>query len=274
MNYKQWVKNNFPGLFSVLKNLKRVLEIVKGKWTIKYLGNYLEYRSAIKNLRVYYGPLYHASDVNPERKSVMESFIKNEVSHKLKLLEVGSWQGASAIIWGRAIKQAGGKVFCIDHFDVWESMPKKYWEFLASGKTRDLFLHNIKSAGLKDTVLPLICKSGDILPILRKESFDVVYIDGNHSYRGCIEDINNCIPLVKTGGVICGDDLDLQLNQVDPDFAKANKDIDSTVVDKKSSLIYHPGVTLAVHEVFGQVSVKNTFWAMRKDPSGWKPVNL
>ncbi|MBI3441414.1 MAG: hypothetical protein HY052_06395, partial [Proteobacteria bacterium] len=37
---------------------------------------------------------------------------------------------------------------------------------------------------------------------------------------------------------------------------------------------YHPGVTLAVAEVFGEVSAWEGFWAMRKTEYGWIKVNL
>ncbi len=36
--------------------------------------------------------------------------------------------------------------------------------------------------------------------------FDVVFIDADHSYQSCSDDINNWSPLVKTGGLICGHD--------------------------------------------------------------------
>ncbi len=37
-------------------------------------------------------------------------------------------------------------------------------------------------------------------------SFDVIYIDGDHSYDGCLADIAHYAPLVKKGGFLCMDD--------------------------------------------------------------------
>lgn len=37
--------------------------------------------------------------------------------------------------------------------------------------------------------------------------FDLVYIDGDHSYEGCLRDIENWYPKVKTGGFLVGDDF-------------------------------------------------------------------
>lgn len=38
--------------------------------------------------------------------------------------------------------------------------------------------------------------------------FDMVFIDGDHSYEGCLLDIQTWLPLVKPGGWICGHDYD------------------------------------------------------------------
>ena len=39
------------------------------------------------------------------------------------------------------------------------------------------------------------------------ESFDLVYIDGDHTLRGITIDLINMLPKVKTGGFLCGDDF-------------------------------------------------------------------
>jgi predicted O-methyltransferase YrrM len=39
------------------------------------------------------------------------------------------------------------------------------------------------------------------------ESFDLVYIDGDHTYEGVVKDLAAWYPKVKKGGIICGDDI-------------------------------------------------------------------
>jgi hypothetical protein len=39
-----------------------------------------------------------------------------------------------------------------------------------------------------------------------KKYFDWVYIDGNHSYENVLEDLWHYLPLMKSGGLLCGDD--------------------------------------------------------------------
>jgi hypothetical protein len=60
--------------------------------------------------------------------------------------------------------------------------------------------------------------------------------------------------LVKNGGYQCGDDLDLQLHQIDIANALkfSNKDY---IVDPKTKSYFHPGVTLAVGKLIGLDSV-------------------
>ena len=38
------------------------------------------------------------------------------------------------------------------------------------------------------------------------QKVDWVYVDGDHSYQGCLADLRNCLRIVKPGGQILGDD--------------------------------------------------------------------
>ena len=42
---------------------------------------------------------------------------------------------------------------------------------------------------------------------------DLIYIDGDHTYEGCLSDIENWYPKVKKGGFLTGDDY---IRTVDP----------------------------------------------------------
>ena len=62
-----------------------------------------------------------------------------------------------------------------------------------------------------------------------ERQFDLVFIDGDHSYKGCKEDILAWMPLVKLGGWLSGHDyrtdLDFGVKQaVDEMFPKAELD--------------------------------------------------
>ena len=48
--------------------------------------------------------------------------------------------------------------------------------------------------------------SQELLPFFAPDTFNVMYIDGDHSYEGCKRDLEICWKLTKKGGFICGHD--------------------------------------------------------------------
>ena len=40
----------------------------------------------------------------------------------------------------------------------------------------------------------------------KPEKLDWIYVDGDHSYHGCLNDLESALKVVKTGGLIMGDD--------------------------------------------------------------------
>jgi len=48
--------------------------------------------------------------------------------------------------------------------------------------------------------------SSEIAPTVPNNSVDFVYIDANHSYPSCVEDINLWSPKVREGGIVMGHD--------------------------------------------------------------------
>jgi predicted O-methyltransferase YrrM len=210
-------------------------------------------------------------------------YLSKEKKKPLSVLEIGSWYGASALSWaqGLAVHNKGqGSLTCVDAWqpffdrslhkdEVYQAMERA----LGSDVAYNIFLHNIS------TISPAIKRqhfrgtSDNVLPQLRDEAFDVVFIDADHTYEPVKKDILLSQRLVKEGGVICGDDLNLQLAQCDKKFAKANKEKDF-VKDPKTGRNFHPGVTLAVEEIFGEVSMWGGFWAMQRKGKGWKKFSL
>lgn len=52
-------------------------------------------------------------------------------------------------------------------------------------------------------------KSQDILLTLEDESYDMIYIDGDHSYEGVKRDLELAWPKVRKGGFLCGHDYEI-----------------------------------------------------------------
>ena len=55
--------------------------------------------------------------------------------------------------------------------------------------------------------------SHELLPHFAKQSFDIIYIDGDHSYQGVKNDLALARQLVKRGGYICGHDYEMNPNK-------------------------------------------------------------
>lgn len=202
----------------------------------------------------------------------------------VRVLEIGSWIGASALTWAYAIDRfcpQGGSVLCIDPwkgyfnkeqveaFEVY----KRMHNLAESGSAYALFLHNVATGPGRVPIHHFRGTSRETLPYLTSASFDVVYVDGAHDHAGVSYDLSQGRRLVREGGIICGDDLELQL----PD---CNYPIDAAVASYDCVTLpghiepFHPGVTLAVHEAFGVVSCYEGFWIMRRTTQGFAPVDL
>lgn len=281
---KKWVtffRNKFPKLFAMVT---RSYFLAK---TVTELDR-LRYWYCMLMKKPYFGTVYLAGQTWEERKIFMSQLIKSEMEKSsekhLSILEIGSWAGNSAVLWGDAIKKNNGvgTVFCVDPWEPYlKSSDKEKVNVatlimdraLAKGKIFKLFLHNIKSSNLSNMVFPIKGSSSDILPLLKDRSFDVIYVDGDHSYSGIMKDLQRATSLLAPGGVLCGDDLDLQADQIDKEFSEIHKER-NIIIDPKTKKIFHPGVCLAVADFFkGPVSSYSGFWAMRsKGDAQWEDV--
>jgi len=223
---------------------------------------------------------------NPLRQVFMMGvvwFLTNKKNQPINILEIGSWSGASALTWGSALdihNSGKGTLTCIDAWkpyynqnDINDDLIREINEALANDEPYKIFKQNLKF--LPATVKLKICRgwSSDILPGLKRANFNLIYIDGDHSYKGVLSDIQLSSGLVKEGGIICGDDLELQSHQVDLAVARGKPHL-SKMIDKSTNKMFHPGVTLAVGDVFGSVSSWFGFWAMQKKNNQWEKISL
>ena len=60
-----------------------------------------------------------------------------------------------------------------------------------------------------DHVVIIKEESQTALPVFESDSFDFIYLDGNHEKNACVLDIYNSIRLVKIGGIVAGHDYGL-----------------------------------------------------------------
>jgi hypothetical protein len=247
----------------------------------------LRYHYCLATGQTYFGAFMGAKQGWPKRYIAMTDLIETELKgwqgSNFKLLEIGSWAGGSALLWGKALKghpELKPQLLCVDPWVFYEmtsdyGLSKKLME---KGFKHDriyrLFHHNITAAGLNDILVEIRGSSEQTLPLMRAGSFNWIYVDGNHSYEYVKTDLGLAAPLVAEGGIICGDDLEVQLDQIDRDNAMAFKFKDF-ILDPKSKTWFHPGVALGVGEFFQRhISDRDGFWALRKRNGQWEDIQL
>ena len=208
----------------------------------------------------------------------------NKTKKNIDLLEIGSWFGASTLSWAQGLlkyKKLNSSITCIDawepFFDMETHADQNYAsemeQLLETEFAYNVFLHNIRTIKKEIKTQHYRGKSENILHQLKDEIYDVVFIDADHAYNSVSKDIKSSLRLVKDGGIICGDDLNLQFHEIDKDFANKNKHKDF-IKDPCVNKNYHPGVTVAVAEEFGEVSSWGGFWGMQKINNEWIKFSL
>jgi len=225
----------------------------------------------------------------PERHLFMQGLIQSAQSTScLHLLEIGSWCGESLAVWCNAITQSGCESAIIYCVDIWSSYfnegdlndqnyADSYRLMDSAAKTKNAFHTFLHNANLcessKIKIITIKGASRDILPTLKSELFDIIYIDASHYYSDVSFDIEESKRLVKDRGIICGDDLELELCNEIEELCLENKDRDA-ILQPGTDIIFHPGVTLAVSNAFQNVSNYNGFWAIQKESNNYKPHHL
>lgn len=242
----------------------------------------------------YFGTHMGALQGQPIRHAYMDLLVQRECGSRthrpLHLLEIGSWAGGSAITWANALKRhhpESGLVFCVDPWKTYfaargisqliGSQARHYSEMeqaLARDEIFGLFLHNIRSAKVEDLIVTVRGSSEQVLTAFAPRRFDLIFVDGNHSYASVLADLRLAADLLVEGAILCGDDLELQASEIELSRARQMAEVDF-VLDVATQEYYHPGVTLAVGEFFGcPVSCQEGFWYMRKTSEGWAPIDL
>ena len=174
---------------------------------------------------------------NTERLLILRKIIKNNFKRKINVLEIGTHFGL------------GSTQICVDK---WDHKIITKFDFLLP------FLSTVINASHNN--INIIRAPSTFINQFKDNNYDLIYIDGSHQYSEVKKDILNAKKLAnKNFSIICGDDCELP-------YSKENYRLSKNLVKKKiekystNKKVFHPGVFLAVHEIFKKVTVKNGFW--------------
>ena len=157
-----------------------------------------------------------------------------------KILEIGSYGGESLNMFKDKLGQ-DVTVVCIDP---WCDMPDSNDILLNQDLTvvEDVFNENSKSLTKYGK---LKFYSQDISDMFADGYFDCIYIDGLHTYEQVMIDILKYSPKVRSGGIIAGHDIEIEIDDHQRNF---HDDIEGIKRMRKS-------VTRAVHSFFKPDSI-------------------
>lgn len=187
---------------------------------------------------------YPKSQIHKDQTKVMKYLV--DLVDAKKIVEIGCWLGESTSFWADAIKhKPNARVNVIDNF-----MGNSGTLLEEAAKNNDIyniFISNMKELGIDNIINTFAMDSDKACFFFNDESIDIVYIDASHDYDNVCKDIDNWLPIVRKGGIICGHDC--ESNTWDDRY------IYKDVVDGK-----HHGVIKAVHTKLDNVNIMERIW--------------
>ena len=107
------------------------------------------------------------------------------------IVEIGSWKGRSTTWLAHGAKTRGLHVYAVDPHVGSREDP--------AARTFELFIENVRDAGVLDAVHPLVMTSAEAARTL-SEPVELLFLDGDHSLTGATHDARVWLPRVVVGG--------------------------------------------------------------------------
>ena len=158
-----------------------------------------------------------ATHTNKDSKHIMHIIRPDTVG-----AEIGVWMGNTSTLF---LKKGLKKLYMVDSYSVEpykENTERSYQEYIAkyqpitgefseAGFQRfyDRVYNEVKER-FQDPEVEICRMTSDrwfkLFQNHMLDFLDWIYIDGDHSYEGCLRDLENSLKVVKQGGLILGDD--------------------------------------------------------------------
>tara|TARA_Y100000310_G_scaffold344470_1_gene457409 strand:+ start:4966 stop:5592 length:627 start_codon:yes stop_codon:yes gene_type:complete len=167
-------------------------------------------------------------DSRDMRKNYVEGLyelVKDFISEDTVMAEIGCYRGVSTELFAMHCK----KIYAIDPWDLvcegkYVNVTRATRKMPQQLEAQRIFLVRAMSYS---NIEPVRDFSYRACNNFKDESLDMVYIDGHHSYRACLEDVRMWLPKIKVGGTLAGHDFHL------PEINRVVKMITRAIPDRK-----------------------------------------
>lgn len=151
-----------------------------------YIRNSLKSREGMLSEMERYASVNDVPIVQPETSKFIETFVM--ANKPRRILEIGCAIGYSSIVMAKAAPEA-------------EIITLEFDE-----KISEIAKQNIKKAGLSHRIKVIYADARDYIPYMdNDEYFDLIFLDGPKAHY--INMLEDCIRLLKTGGVLICDNI-------------------------------------------------------------------
>ncbi len=195
-----------------------------------------------------------APRITDQDRFVLRKLAREVARPGMRIAEVGSFLGnGSTLALLEVAAEFGGEVVCID---TWRGSTNVQWH-LDLARDHDLFAtfrHHVGEAGFSSQCKPMVMESLVAAQFVADGAFDLVFIDGDHSYEAVKADVAAWTPKLRDGGILCGHDCEGEVGEFGRETLRANVDQDFVQIEGFRFAGYHPGCILAVDETVGEAA--------------------
>jgi len=143
------------------------------------------------------------SNINMRPVPGLEKLV-DDLPNDITMIEIGSFAGESTETFIKSGKIK--KIIIVEPWDddVFVPMELKGTQVQRAFNSR---IKRLTDSGIKMPEIVIAKRfSADASRLLNDGEYDFVYIDGDHSYKGVVEDIKNYLPKLKSNGILAGHD--------------------------------------------------------------------
>lgn len=177
---------------SLPRRLKRFLISLPAE-SLSILKKLKLFSFLVKNNLLKENKIYTHMEV--EEKIALYNLVSQINKNNPNVVEIGSYIGASSCFIAKALQKQKGKLYCID---TWENQTMPDGE----KDTYSLFMSN--TSRYKDVIVPIRGYSSEVSGEFTKynKKVELLFIDGDHSYEGCLTDWDLYSPYLSEDAII------------------------------------------------------------------------